>query len=42
MTAAGQPVDAPVSVTLSLGAEAPTPTDPHVVSNVAPLRWSVP
>jgi hypothetical protein len=42
MTAAGLPVDAPVSIALSLGAEAPTPTDPHVVSNVVPLRWSVP
>jgi hypothetical protein len=42
MTAAGQPVDAPASVALSLGAEAPCLSDPHIVSNVASLRWSVP
>ena len=42
MTAAGQPVNAPVSVALSLGAEAPSPTDPNVVSNVVALHWTVP
>jgi len=34
-------VDAPVSVALSLGSVAPNPADPHVVSNVAPLSWSL-
>jgi hypothetical protein len=42
MTSAAQPDGSPVSVALSLGAEAPSPADPHVVSNVAPLNWKVP
>jgi hypothetical protein len=42
MAALGLPVDAPVVVALSLGAEAPSPADPHVVSNLAPIRWKVP
>jgi hypothetical protein len=29
-------------VALSLGAEATAPTDPRIVSNVAPLRWRLP
>jgi hypothetical protein len=42
LIAAGVPPDAPVSVALSLGAPAPTPTDPQIVSNVTLLRWSAP
>jgi hypothetical protein len=42
MIAAGVPVDSPVAVALSLGAPAPNPTDPQVVSNVAVVRWSLP
>ncbi len=42
MIAAGVPPDAPVSVALSLGAAAPTSTDPRIVSNVALIRWSAP
>jgi len=42
LIAAGVPADAPVSVALSLGAAAPTPTDPRIVSNVALVRWSAP
>jgi hypothetical protein len=42
MAAAGLAADAPVSIALSLGAEAPSPADHQVVSNVAPLRWSLP
>lgn len=41
MAAAGLPVDTPVSVALSLGSEAPTPADPHVVSNIVIVRWSL-
>jgi hypothetical protein len=41
MVAANLPVDAPVSVALSLGGEAPSPTDPRVVSNLATLRWKL-
>jgi hypothetical protein len=42
MIAAGVRVDSPVAVALSLGAPAPSPTDPEVVSNVAVVRWSMP
>jgi hypothetical protein len=42
MNAAGLAADAPVSVALSLGAEAAAPTDPRIVSNVATLRWRLP
>jgi Sulfatase-modifying factor enzyme 1 len=42
MLAAGVPAEAPVAVAISLGAEAPTPTDPRIVSNVARLHWSAP
>ena len=39
MTAAGLAVDAPVSVALSLGTEAATPSDASIVSNVVVLHW---
>jgi hypothetical protein len=42
MTAAGLPANAPVSVAVSLGGQAATPADPHVVSNVATLNWQLP
>ena len=42
LSAAGLGVDRPVTVALSLGAEASGPSDPRVVSNVAPLRWRLP
>jgi hypothetical protein len=42
MAAAGLPANAPVSVALSLGDKAANPADPHVVSNVAPIRWRLP
>jgi hypothetical protein len=42
MTAAGVAVPAPVAVALSLGAPAPLPTDPRVVSDITPIRWSLP
>jgi hypothetical protein len=42
LVAAGVPVDSAVAVAISLGTEAPNPTDPQVVSNVAVMRWSMP
>jgi hypothetical protein len=41
MAAAGLPPEAPASVALSLGGEAPTLADPRIVSNVVPLVWAV-
>ena len=42
MRAAGLAVDAPVTVALSLGAEAPNLGDPRIVSNPATLQWHLP
>jgi hypothetical protein len=42
MTGLGQPADGPASVALSLGGQALTIGDPRIVSNIVPLRWSVP
>jgi hypothetical protein len=42
MAAAGLKVDAPISVALSLGGEAASPSDPRVVSNVVAVKWRVP
>lgn len=42
MAAAGLPVNAPVAVALSLGGQAPSPVDPHVVSNLVTLNWRLP
>jgi hypothetical protein len=39
---AGLPVDAAVTVALSLGDAAPSPSDRRVASNLAPLRWKLP
>lgn len=41
MSAAGLAADAPVSVALSLGAEAANTADPHIVSNVVPVLWQL-
>lgn len=37
----GLQVDAPVSAALSLGGPAASPDDARIVSNVAPIRWTV-
>ena len=42
MEAAGLPVNAPVTIALSLGTEAASPGDPRIVSNIATLRWRLP